>query len=437
MAIAVAGVIASGLDGRSVAEPDEGAAYTLAREWDELWLRIFDRGGRPNPDGPMLQRFFPPMDERYELDLRTAELPMDIEGPWAGQRTGARIWVQSLNELELATQAELRFEMPAWPGGYIWLDYQRREDWHTRRDVLRMDFGHRDIAGSGVDAAFRIYPRLEKDDIDLEGIVRCRVPGRGEATLRVGALDPFLNASFGLIEAKGRVPDEDIRQIDPPLTLSLSARTERFFGIRSELYAGAVVPQRRRHEFVLEPARDHIRHRRALLFAGLLEYRLPHAPHFVGAEATGVDATMEWAHTRDPARDLSVREATVQARAYARGDLGDDVQYEAALGQVRRPEWWDGPGRIEMKRSDREWRWSLRARWDPGRVGVMLRYLGAHRSVAGLPALGVSGFANRLQTHITLRLGDDIYTNFGAGWTWDPDTGFYDRAGMTLLYMPR
>ncbi len=176
----------------------EIASGTLLRSWDDAWLRIFDRSGRPDPDGPMLQRFEPPMDERYQLDLRTAELPIHLEILWARQRNGARLWVQSLSEVDLGNQAEFRLERSTWEDGYVGLRYDRREDWNHSRNLLRFEIGQRAIADTGASAALRIHPRLEKDDIDVEALVGYRAPSWGAARLRIAALDPFINATTAL-----------------------------------------------------------------------------------------------------------------------------------------------------------------------------------------------------------------------------------------------
>ena len=422
--------------------------YTFAGAWDKTWLRIYDRYGRPDPDGPLLQRFAAPMDRRYPIDLRTPAFPLDTELGWANERTGARMWVWSLRDLELANQLQLHTEMPTWDGGYIWLRYDRRQDWVTDRHAIRFDIGHRDVARTGVDLALRVHPGFEKDDIDLEGIVRYSAPGLGEARLTLGALDVFTNAAFGLIRAKGRQVDEEIWQLSPPLAVALDVRTAARAGIRAELYGGAVLPQTRRHRFPDAPERNQVRRQQALLGAVLAEWSAARPPLAIGATAQAVDAHMDWDPEQPPdpsdggaapIEPMSVRETTIALQGFALSRPLDALRLEGSVTRTTRPEWWwTGPGSADTRRDDREWLWSVRALWMPTDVvGADLQYLGLHRQSEGPPELNLDGRANRFVTRLMLELGDDVWTSFGVGWTPDGDTGIYDRAGMSLIYTPR
>jgi hypothetical protein len=425
------------VDEEEAREPWPG--YTLADAWDAMWVRIMARGGRPDPDGPLLQRFSSRMGPRYQLDVYTPEFPMASEQRWAEQPIGVRMWVRSLDALDLGMRLQLRTEIPTWSDGYLGLQYDERQDWITELRTLRFEVGHRDIAGRGLDAALRVYPRFDKNDIDVEAITGARVQGLGEARLRLGAVDPFINATFGALEYKGFVLEEHIWHVDLPLATSLDLRTDTFAGVRAELYAGYLMPQRRRHRFPDQPDLDHLRFREARLGAALLEWRVPRTDVAVGATVQGIDARMAWEYGAvdgDEASDIvAVRERTVSAKGYALANPLSELHLQLAFGYTARPESWSAEADA-TERDDREWMWSVRTLWMPTRVvGADLQYIGAARTTEGPPDLPVDGHANTLITRIMLDLGNNVWTSFGFGWGLDSNSP-YDRGSMTLIWTP-
>ena len=426
-------------------EPDPASAptYTLADEWDETWLRLYDRTGRPDPDGPMLQRFDDGLYRRYHFDLTVPDFPMATEARWADQSDGARMWVQSLNEFELANRMQLRTSISTWEDGHIDLGYDRRQDRLTDRHQLRFDIGQRDIADTGVDARLRFHPGWVKNDVDVEAMVRYAVDDLGEASLRLGTLDTFINASFGLVEARGRQLEEHVRHQDIPLTAGAGLRTASWYGVRTELYAGGVIPHSRHHEFRDEPQLDHLRDRRALLAAALLEWSLSSLPVSVGATVESTDAQMDWSYDEEEEeRNRSIREATRAIRVYALSRPIETLELEFSTTRTNRPEHRTGPGvadewRQNPRRSDVEQLTTLRAIWHPHEIaGADIQLLRMNRTTEGPPQLDIDGSFNRLVTRLSLQLGDDVWTSFGVGWTLDPRTAIYDGGGMTLIYTP-
>jgi hypothetical protein len=419
---------------------DPWPGYTLDDAWDELWVRIMARGGRPDPDGPLLQRFSPRMGPRYQIDVFTQDFPMASEKRWAEQRTGARLWVRSLDALDLGMRLQLRTEIPTWKDGYLGLQFDQRQDWVSDLRALRFEVGHREIAGRGLDAALRVYPRFDKNDIDIEAITRARASGLGEVRLRVGAVDPFVNATFGAIESRGQVLDEHIWQVDVPLATSIDARTATFAGLRGEVYAGYLTPQRRRHRFPQEPEHDHLRRRQALLGAALLEWSVPHTSLALGATLMGIDARMDWeygaAETGEADAIVSVHEQQLATKTYALVRPLDSLHVQASFGHTLRPEFWTH-GDESTARDDREWMWSVRTMWMPTRVaGADVQYIGSLRRAQGPPELPVDGRANSIITRLMLELGDDVWASFGFGWGLDSHASAYDRGGMTLIWTP-
>lgn len=435
--IAIILLIAADAAAESDGDLPEDAAYTLDDEWDETWLRLFDRVGRPDPDGPMLQRFDDVLYRRYHFDVTVPEFPMGTEARWANQRNGARMWVQSLSELQLANRVQLRGELPTWEDGFIWLQYDRRQDRITDRHRFRFDIGHRDVADTGVDAAIRFHPGWTKNDVDVEALARYRVDGVGSAGLSVGVLDAFINASFGLLEARGIELEEHVRHEDLPLAVRADVKTASFGGVRGELYGGAVIPHERRHRFPRDSERDHLRERRALLGAALVEWDVPQIPVRTGAAVRAVDAEMGWDFVEAPDRDRSVRETTVAGRWYAAAEPIDELRLESSVVRAARPEQWSGPGVDDSRRDDVEWLMWLRGFWMPTEVvGADVQLLHMRRDTAGPPELNIDGRFHRLVTRVMLQLGDRVWTSFGVGWTLDPQTAVYDGGGMTLVYRP-
>lgn len=430
-------------------QPDESPSYTLADEWDETWLRIFDRTGRPDPDGPMLQRFDADLYPRYHFDITVPEFPMATQPGWAARDHGVRMWVQSLNEFQLANRLQAKTELPAWTDGHIGLRYDRRQDRLHDRHHIRFDIGHRDIASTGLDGVLRFHPGWDKRDIDVEAILRYSADDLGDATLRIGTLDTFINGSYGLVEARGRQLDEHVRHRDVPLTAGAELASTRWRGLRAEAYGGAVLPHARHHRFPDDPAQNHERHRRALLGAGLIEWDMAaidaiEIPIAVGATLRTVDARMSWDHDRAPDRDRRVRETTTDLRLYALSDISENLHAQFSMNRTNRPETWTGPGvpqpwaGAETQRyTDRERMATLRMLWQATDVvGADLELLRIRRDTDGPLQPNVDGAYHRGVTRLMLQLGDQIWTSFGVGWTPDPGGAIYDGGGMTLIWNP-
>ncbi len=433
-----AGMFFFGVDAGDDVAGDDEHAYSLVDAWDQQWLRIYDRSGRPDPAGPMLQRFAAPLPRRYQFDVTVPDFPLSTEPLWAQRRHGARLWVQSASERELLNRWQLRHEIDTWDDGFLFLQYDRRQDRITDSHVVRFDIGHRDLGTDGLDVALRFHPKLDKEDIDVELRADYSVDGIGDAALSVGLLDPFINPAYALIRSRGQTPAEEIRQLDVPLALQASLRTERVFRLRGELYGGAVVPQTRRHQFTHRSEDDHLRHRRAVLGAALVEWDVPELPLHTGFTFKTVDAQMAWEFIERPEGDRTVRETTTSQRLYAVARPLDTLHVEGSVLRTTRPQSETGPLLSDvMESQNREWLWTLRTFWTPhDAIGADVMLLRMHRDAQGTPSQPRSGTFNRLVTRAMFRLGDHVWTSFGVGWTPDSHTSTYDGGGMTLIYVP-
>lgn len=442
------GAVAAGseTDHEPPSHPAAPPSYTLENEWDDTWLHLFDRQGRPNPDGPMLQRFDNRLYSRYELDVGAGAFPLGAEARWARQRHGVRMWVHSLGEFDLANRLQVRTEMPTWESGHIGIRYDQHQSLVFDRHQLRFDIGHRDIASTGLDAGVRFYPDIDKTDIGVEALIRYHAPRVGTAGVRLGALDAFANASTALVEARGITVGEHIRHRDVPITAGaelLSVPFDIWVGqLRAELYGGAVLPNTREHRFPDAPRRDHLRHRVGGLGAGVVEWT--HDDQFaVGVTSRAISTRMQWEHDEDEEADRTVTETTHQNRVYAIGMFADrTIAGEFSHTATSRPELRTGPGveppwRADERRRDTREMGRFRLNWQPTRVvGAELQLLLLDRETDGEPDLGVEGSFIRATTRVALQLSDEVWASFGVGWTPDPNTAVYDGGGMTLMYIP-
>ena len=72
----------------AAADAPEGLGYSLDDQWNEIWRRIFDREGRPDPDGPIQQRNAVMLYPEYELNLAVPQFPMRLERDWTERAAG-------------------------------------------------------------------------------------------------------------------------------------------------------------------------------------------------------------------------------------------------------------------------------------------------------------------------------------------------------------
>lgn len=389
--------------------------YSLDDAWGAAWRRIADRSGRPDPEGGLLQRFAGRQYPEYQLNLWVAEPPLELERAWAARGSGARLWVQSLDEFELANRFQLKARASILSGGWLGVRFDRVDGRETESDLVRLDFG---LSRGELFGALSFYPRWEKDDSDVEAAAGWRREGWGEVRLRLFAFDPFTNASFGLAELRGAVLLEHADQLDLPLGIALEASSAEIRGVRGELYLGRLWPARTQLRYPAEPGRDHVRQVSGLLGGALVEWQPFALPLRVGASGLGVHARSHW----DGASDRSLDETTWRAMLYALAELPRKVSLEAFLALTARPE----TGRA----TDEEWLWSLRARWMPtGVVGADLAFLRLSRRG---PA-PVAGANHRVVTRMVLALGEKVWSTFGVGWDLDPGDGPYDGGGATIL----
>ena len=410
--------------GAARGEPEPG--FTLEDEWNALWRRVADRGGRPDPEGPVQQRFVDSLYREYELDLAVPAFPLRLERAWAERPAGARLWVQSLDEFELATRAQIKVRAPiggAWRVGFA---FDRLETRTVQSDLVRVDFAWDPPCGTFV--WISAYPRWEKDDSDLSVAVGRRHPALGEARLRLFALDPFTNASTALAESRDEPLDRSVKQIDLPLALAAEVVSRSWRGVRGELYGGGILPQATQVRFE-DPAEDYQQQQTGWLGGALAEWKLQPEPLWLGA--SGLVMSTRWRRDHDTMveADREVSERSWQLRPYALWAPTGALRLEGQLRWTSRPESADG-----MQRRDQEWLTSARGAWMFSRVaGVDLGLLRYDRSSSGPPDVRVDGNRHRLVTRMLLELGA-LWASFGVSWDLDPvGKGYFGGGGATLI----
>ncbi|HEU5056523.1 MAG TPA: hypothetical protein VFU21_08350 [Kofleriaceae bacterium] len=410
--------------GAARGEPEPG--FSLEDEWNALWRRVADRGGRPDPDGPVQQRFAGALYPEYELDLAVPAFPLRLERAWAERPAGARLWVQSLDEFELATRAQLKVRAPLGRAWRIGVAFDRLQTRTVQSDLVRVDVAWDPACGTFV--WISATPRWEKDDSDVSVAVGRRHPAFGEARLRLFALDPFTNASTALAESRDEPLERSARQVDLPVALAAELVSRSWRGARGELYAGGIVPQATEVRFA-DPAGDYQQEQSGWLAGALVEWKLPDDPLWLGATGLAMSTRFRRAHDAMVEEDREVSERTRQLRGYALWAPVAEVRVEGQLRWTSRPESADG-----VHRRDREWLTSLRGAWmfaPP--AGIDLGLLRYDRSASGPPEVRVEGDRHRLVTRMLLQLGS-LWASFGASWDLDPvGKGIFGGGGATLI----
>ena len=416
-------------------EPAPG--YSLDDEWNQWWRRIADRSARPDPDGPVQQRFAERLYPEYELDLAVAGFPLRLERRWAEQTTGARLWVQSLDEFELANRVQLKTRADLGGHWHIGIGFDRTQTRTIRSDLVRLDFGYAPRGDTGPWASLSFYPRWEKIDSDAAAAVGYRHAEWGEASLRLFALDPFTNASFALTEAREAVPPVSARQLDFPLAVAGELATRQFVGVRSELYLGGILPHTTRYRFA-EGSRNYRQRLSGILAGALVEWQ-PHATPMLRVGGTALSVATRWdrGHLSRPDLDRTVSESSHQVSVYALASPLDPLELEARVRFTSRPETDSGPGAPESgsdARDDSEWLASVRGEWMFSRAfGAELGFMRGDRTTSGQPDVRVDGTRHRLVTRALLRLGR-MWASFGVSWDLDPGgKGAFGGGGATLI----
>ena len=388
-----------------------GAAPTgasLEDAWFGVWRRLADRTGRQDPLGAQLQNG-PPQYLEYALDLRLSAFDTATENAWRTDPTGARFFVQSLNEFTLTNRAQIKTRAVVGEGWSVDLRYDQQQDRWTQSHLMALTVRGEDIGNTPIFAEATLYPRWEKTDADVMAVVGLR--GRqGEVRLRMLAFDPFNDAAYSLARGRGAQVPDNRDQRNAPLGFAVEALSARWHGWRAELYGGIVPGYTTTRTTPTEPIpRGH--RRSAWMVGGLTEYA--GNQWTAGLSALHVDTQDHWSQRQVATVDAFEREI----RLYGTARLPAHLALRGDVVQVVR---------------NRELRWIFdsRLRWTPGHFGAELGYMRGARPHA---TVGRTGVANRLVTRMTFAINDTLWLAFGTGWDLDPGEGVYDGSGLTMM----
>jgi hypothetical protein len=415
----------------AVLQNADNLGYTFDDEWRGAWNRILDRTGRPDSTGPIQQRFNNRMYPEHGNDRTAGDFMLGRERAWAEAETGARFWIHSYDALSLGNKIQLKLGRPVGETWNVGLRYDAYEARNSTSKMVRADFKWEPPGEYAPLLEIAVFPRLEKQDTDVGLTVGYRWGALGETRLRVYGLDAFMNGSYAL--ARNRKPPADLvwQQLDVPLAFSFEMLSGTYRGLRSELYVGAVVPQRRALHLGGFVDR-HVRRESAILFGHLLEYQADFYPLWIGAGTMIVNDVWETRETGVPDSEVRIDERSVQSRLYAFSRPQSNLLLETQLRHWWRPESVQGPGDILTERQDREWMYHARGQWLMNDSwGMELAYWYTDRDTAGPPDVFVDGVGNRIVTRFLLQIPGVIAT-WGVGWDPFPRRALYAGGGGTV-----
>lgn len=381
--------------------------------WLQIWRRLADRTGRPDAFGAQLQNG-PPQYLEYPLDLRLSAFNPADEAAWRATPTGARFFVQSLDEFTLTNRAQVKTRTAVSHRWSVNLRFDQQQDRVTQSQLLALTVRGDDLGGTPLFVAATLYPRWEKTDADVQALIGL-AGAPGTVRLRVTAFDPFLNAAYGLAESRNARLSDTQDQSGAPLGVAIEALSTRWHGWRAEAYAGVVPGFDTFRRLTQTPDAGRTHRRSAWMAAALLEHAT--ARWCVGGMATHAQTRDTW--TGAQPRTLGERET--RGQLYAIGELPARLRAQGQLELIDRP-------------FERRWITDVRLRWTPGRWGAELGYLRGSRTLApGVETHRTDGVASRISTRATYQLDGRVWVGFGTGWDLDAGDTVYDGSGLTVL----
>jgi hypothetical protein len=397
-------------------EPGE-LGFTLDEDWRQTWRRVMDRGGRPDPTGPLQQRFARQQYPEHQADQLVADFMLAHEAAWARSTNQIRFWVHSYDALTLGNQVQMKMGHEV--GGDWRLDfrYDGRNDYVTDSKMLTGDFRWQPGGSFGPYVAITINPRTSKQDTDLALTVGYDAGAFGEARLRIVALDPFTNASYALASRRKPPPELVWKQTSLPLAFAAELLSGSWRGFRSEAYLG-FIPTQHRRLFLEGMTEQYVQRETALMLGALLEWKAERFPLRLGATALIVSDELERSNIVDrTGSGERIQERTTTTRLYAIIAPRPDMLVETQLRYVARPESYVGALGQHTEREDDEYVFGARGQWLLfSWFGTELSYWHGDRDSTGPPNAAVDGVTDRLVTRLLFRSGKRMLISVGVGW---------------------
>jgi len=417
-------------EGRAVlVGPEDTIGYSLSDEWGQWWRRIADRGGRPDPDKAIQQRFSNPLYRTHQMDLAAADYPIGDELAWAEKENAARIWVHSYSAVELGTNVQMKMGRQISPSWRIDVRYDRLYTRDTESDLVQAEFSWKPDKATTPYVTFGVFPRIEKHDTDLTLTVGYKHKDYGDARVRVWALDAFATASYAVATSRGSPLDHLWKQTSAPLGFAAELASIRKAGVRTELYLGGVIPQSKE---LLTEELSHVRLQDewAMMFGGLVEYEFPKFPLWLGASAKMIGSHWGRDDLSSPEESEIINEQTNQGRIYMLAVPRRDMRVEAYIRLTQRPEQIITPQGSTSREdfgalASARWQWLLSKT-----LGFDLNYLVYGRQSEGPPDVEVDGSGQRLVTRLLWHM-ERVNASIGIGWNPANDV-LYDGGGCNI-----
>lgn len=390
--------------------------HSVEDAWLGIWRRLADRTGRPDPSGAQLQNAELQYLE-YPLDLLQAAFPLGDEEAWRLTPTGARFFVQSLDEFELTNRAQLKTRTALGGDWSVDLRFDQQQDRWTQSQLLSLTLRKDHLADTRLFVEGTLYPRWEKIDADVMAVVGLR-DDWGEVRLRTVAFDPFVDAAYALAESRdANLPDSQ-DQRDAPLGYALELLTLRRDVMRFEAYAGWIprFTTARTTPRTDDGGGTRLHSRSGWIGGGLVEAGLADRA-ILGASAVFVSTQDRWTGL-DP-RTVDAHE--VRLRNYAVLSLPARIRVRLDGLVIVRPD--------EVRDIE-----TLRVTWQPGRAGAELGLMRGGRTIPDdVVTRFESDAAHRLTTRFTYLVAGRMWLAVGTGWDLDPGDTIYDGSGITML----
>lgn len=389
-----------------------------------------DRGGRHDPEGSLQQRFPVKQYVTHQVDMESASYPTGDEYSWSQQRNAARWWVHSYNAVQLGTHVQAKLGRKISENFEYSLRFDRRYTRDTWSDLVQGDFTYAPLGENSPYVSIGFFPRLEKQDTDVNLTFGYRHKELGDARVKVWGFDPAASAAYSVATGRGSPLDYLWKTTSAPLGFAAEWSSVRIGGLRSEFYAGGQIPQSR-ELYTKELTRMQRIEESSFLAGALLEYKLPALPVWIGATATGVRSSFQWTDREYSEEDYTKNEQTYQGRVYGFWVPRPDMRLEGYLRLTARPEQTYLSSGPDTRREDNGALSSLRFQWLLSkRLGFDVSHWAYDRSTSGPPNVEVDGTGHRFVTRLLWKL-DRLSATVGTGWNPHSDA-YYDGSGGTL-----
>jgi len=418
-------------DGPSqLVSPGQDLGYSLDDEWKVWWLRMSDRGGRDNPEGPLQQRFPNQQYVTHQVDLNSASYPLADEYSWSQQQNAARWWVHSYNATQLGTHVQGKMGRKISDNFEYRIRFDRNYTRDTRSDLVQGEFTYAPLGKNSPYVSLGFFPRIEKHDTDLNMTFGYRHEDYGDARLRIWGFDPGASGSYAVATGRGSPLDYLWKTTSAPLGFAAEWSSVRLGGLRTEFYAGGQIPQTR--ELYTDQLERMRRVRESSFLAGaLLEWKFEQAPVWVGLSAMGVRSHFDWRDREYSEESYTKNEQTYQGRAYAFWVPRPDMRIEGYVRLTARPEQTYLASGEQTHREDDGLLTSLRWQWLLSKsLGFDFSHWFYDRTAKGPPKARVTGTGQRFVTRLLWKL-DRLSATVGTGWNPSSDA-LYDGSGGTL-----